>query len=163
MAVIADDPERLLPNASRPGRPFVHRHRVTLFERFDAPRPVGSGLMLQPTCMVVLAELGLLDEAIRHGSRIDRLFGKAGKRVVLDVHYAALKRQAAFGIGIHRASLFAILHEVMLRAGITVHSDHEITGSEIVGSRRALRFGTDRSAPFELIVDALGTRTPSDR
>lgn len=141
---------------------LLHRagHQVTLFERFDAPRPIGSGLMLQPTGMAVLAELGLLDKAIRHGSRIDRLFGKAGKRVVLDVHYSALKRQAAFGIGIHRASLFAILHEAMLRAGITVHTDHEITGSELVGARRTLCFGNERSAPFDLIVDALGTRTP---
>ncbi|TIS71130.1 MAG: FAD-dependent oxidoreductase, partial [Mesorhizobium sp.] len=24
-------------------------HRVTIFERFDEPKPVGSGLILQPT------------------------------------------------------------------------------------------------------------------
>ena len=32
---------------------LLHRdgHRVTLFERFDAPRPVGSGLMIQPTAL----------------------------------------------------------------------------------------------------------------
>ncbi|WP_313808703.1 NAD(P)/FAD-dependent oxidoreductase [Sphingobium sp.] len=141
---------------------LLHRagHRVTLFERFDAPRPVGSGLMLQPTGMAVLAELGLLDEAIRHGARIDRLFGKAGKRVVLDVAYAALKRQAAFGLGIHRASLFAILHDAVLRSGIAMRTDHEVTGSIIEGKRRSLSFTTGRSAPFDLIVDALGTRTP---
>lgn len=141
---------------------LLHRagHSVTLFERFDAPRPVGSGLMLQPTGMAVLAELGLLDEVKRHGSRIDRLFGKAGQRVVLDVHYAALKRQAAFGIGIHRASLFAILHDAVLRAGITVRTNHEITGSEAIGARRGLCLNGERSAPFDFVVDALGTRTP---
>jgi 2-polyprenyl-6-methoxyphenol hydroxylase-like FAD-dependent oxidoreductase len=40
---------------------LLHRdgHRVTLFERFEAPRPLGSGLMIQPTGMAVLDSLGL--------------------------------------------------------------------------------------------------------
>ncbi|MEC3949612.1 FAD-dependent oxidoreductase [Sphingobium sp. HWE2-09] len=103
---------------------LLHRagHHVTLFERFDTPRPIGSGLMIQPTGMAVLDQLGLLDEVLRRGSRIDRLFGKAGKRVVLDVHYAALRQRGTFGIGIHRASLFAILHEAVVKAGIIVHT-----------------------------------------
>ena len=65
---------------------MLHRagHQVTLFERFDAPRPIGSGLMLQPTGMAVLSELGLLPAVLGRGSRIDRLFGKAGNRVVVD-------------------------------------------------------------------------------
>ena len=58
---------------------LLHRsgHRVTMFERFDTPRPIGSGLMIQPTGMAVLAELGLLDDATRCGARIDRLREKA--------------------------------------------------------------------------------------
>lgn len=140
----------------------LHRagHRVTLFERFEAPRAVGSGLMLQPTGMAVLAELGLSGKAMAHGSRIDRLFGKAGPRTVLDVHYSALRRRA-FGVGIHRASLFAILYDAVQRAGITVRTDHEITASALVGARRVLTVnGGERTAPFDLVVDALGTRTP---
>lgn len=81
---------------------LLHRagNHVTLFERFERPRAIGSGLMIQPTGMAVLAELGLLHEVLHAGARINRLFGKAGKRVVLDVHYAALSKQDAFGIGI---------------------------------------------------------------
>lgn len=141
---------------------FLHRagHRVTLFERFEAPRPVGSGLMLQPTGMAVLAELGLLSDAIRHGARIDRLFGKAGKRVVLDVRYSALRQEGPFGIGIHRASLFGLLHQAVLNAGIAVHTGHEVSGSAADGARRTLCFRDGKSAPFDLVVDALGTRTP---
>ena len=60
-------------------------HRPVLFERFDAPRPIGSGLMIQPTGLAVLAELGLADRVLASGSRIDRLFGRAGERTVLDV------------------------------------------------------------------------------
>ncbi|HEX7743089.1 MAG TPA: FAD-dependent monooxygenase, partial [Sphingobium sp.] len=65
---------------------LLHRagHHVTLFERFDTPRPIGSGLMLQPTGMAVLSKMGLLDAVLARGARVDRLFGKAGKRIVLD-------------------------------------------------------------------------------
>jgi len=144
---------------------LLHRagHQVTLFERFEAPRPVGSGLMIQPTGMAVLAELGLRDEAIRYGARIDRLFGKAGKRVVLDVRYSALRRRTAFGIGIHRAGLFAMLHDSVLRSGIPVHTGHEVTGSTLLGTRRSLCFDGGTTGSFDLVVDALGTRTPLAR
>lgn len=142
---------------------LLHRagHQVTLFERFDTPRPIGSGLMIQPTGMAVLDQLGMLDDVLRRGSRIDRLFGKAEDRVVLDVHYAALRHRAMFGIGIHRASLFAILHEAVQRAGITVHTGRTLVDSEPVGAQRALRFADgETSIPYDLVVDALGTRTP---
>lgn len=142
---------------------LLHRlgHHVTLFERFETPQPIGSGLMLQPTGMAVLGKLGLLDAALARGARVDRLFGMAGKRVVLDVHYAALGRPGVFGIGIHRASLFAILHEAVLQLGIPIHSGRALAGSVRVGEKRALRFADgETSVPFDLVVDALGTRTP---
>lgn len=142
---------------------LLHRagHHVTLFERFDTPRPIGSGLMIQPTGMAVLARLGLLDAALARGARVDRLFGKAGKRVVLDVQYAALRRRGAFGIGIHRASLFTILHDAALRSGIAVHTGRTLVRSVPVGSKRALHFADGQtSRPYDLVVDALGTRTP---
>jgi len=136
-------------------------HQVTLFDRFETPRPIGSGLMIQPTGMAVLGQMGLLDQVVQAGSRIDRLFGKAGERVVLNVHYAALRHKGAFGIGIHRASLFRILHEAVLRSGITVHTGRALMDSEPVGTQRTLRFaGGDASVPYDLVVDALGTRTP---
>ena len=142
---------------------LLHRlgYQVTLFERFETPQAIGSGLMLQPTGMAVLGKLGLLDAALERGARVDRLFGKAGKRVVLDVHYAALGRPGVFGIGIHRASLFAILHEAVLRSGIPIHSGRALAGSALVGQKRALCFADGQtSVLFDLVVDALGTRTP---
>ena len=53
-------------------------HRVTLFERFEAPQPIGSGLMLQPTGLAVLKQLGLAEIALESGARVDRLIGQAG-------------------------------------------------------------------------------------
>ena len=66
-------------------------HLVTIFERFDEPKPVGSGLILQPTGLTVLADLGLLDDILALGSRIDWLHGADAKtgRTVRDVRYDA--------------------------------------------------------------------------
>jgi 2-polyprenyl-6-methoxyphenol hydroxylase-like FAD-dependent oxidoreductase len=134
--------------------------RVVLFERFDAPQPVGSGLMIQPTGLAVLAQLGLADQVRRAGMRIDRLFGKAGSRVVLDVSYAAMRSGGRFGIGIHRASLFDVLHDAVTAQGIRIRTGHTIVGSELAGGGRALRFEDGSiSESFDLIVDGLGTRS----
>jgi 2-polyprenyl-6-methoxyphenol hydroxylase-like FAD-dependent oxidoreductase len=92
--------------------------RVVLFERFDAPRPLGSGLMIQPTGLAVLARLGLADRVRREAARSNRLSGMAEGRVLLDVSYGAMTRGDRFGIGIHRASLFAALHDAVLLQGI---------------------------------------------
>ncbi len=145
---------------------LLHRdgHRVTVFERFDAATPIGSGLMLQPTGLAVLSALGLDGQAMRSGARIDRLFGQAGAagRTVLDVRYSALRREGLFGVGIHRAALFDILHGALIQAGIEVVTGHEAVRSEPhAGGRRSLTFANGRAAgPFDLVVDALGTRTP---
>lgn len=135
-------------------------HEIALFERFDAPRPLGSGLMIQPTGLAVLAALGLAEPVLRAGARVDRLHGVAGQRVVLDVHYKALKRPGLFGIGLHRASLFAALHDAVTARGITIHTGRNITGSRLEGGQRHLQFSDGESEAFDLVVDALGTWSP---
>lgn len=143
---------------------LLHRdgHRITLFERFEEARPLGSGLMLQPTGLAVLERLGLAASTLATGARVDRLFGVAAgsARTVLDVRYSALRRANAFGLGIHRAALFGVLHDAVRAAGIPIHSGSEVTGSEAEGGRRRLRFADDsRSPAFDLVVDALGARS----
>ncbi|MBM0168461.1 FAD-dependent oxidoreductase [Altererythrobacter sp. C41] len=138
-------------------------HRVTMFERFAAPRPIGSGLMIQPTGLAVLEQLGLADAAQQRGARIDRLIGQAepAGSVVLNVRYAALGSPLAFGIGIHRASLFALLHDAVSAAGVPIVTGRTVTDSILDGTKRHLRFADGEIAgPFDLVVDALGTRTP---
>ena len=137
-------------------------HRVTMFERFDAPAPIGSGLMIQPTGLAVLRALGLDGALIERSARIVRLFGQADGRTVLDVSYATLARRGLCGFGVHRATLFAVLYDAVTAAGIPMETGRAIAGSEVAaGNRRRLVFadGTS-SAAFDLIVDSLGTRTP---
>ena len=137
-------------------------HQVTLFDRFAEPQAVGSGLMIQPTGLAVLRELGLAERIMTEGARIDRLYGRVGKRVVLDVGYAALRGASpAFGIGIHRASLFATLFDAVRDAGLAVQAGRAICGSSQSGTRRSLSFEDGAvSEAFDLVIDALGTRSP---
>lgn len=142
---------------------LLHRdgHRVRLFERFNAPQPIGSGLMIQPTGRSVLRELGLDLQLANRSARIERLFGQAADRTVLDVRYTALASDTAFGLGVHRAALFDILFQAVRAAAIPIETDRTVSTSEMDGSRRRLRFADGTAAgPFDLVVDALGTRSP---
>ncbi|MEZ5842441.1 MAG: NAD(P)/FAD-dependent oxidoreductase [Hyphomicrobiaceae bacterium] len=124
---------------------YAHRlgHQVTVVERFAAPRPVGSGLLLQPTGLTVLADLGLADAIMDLGQRIDRLAGADtdNDRVVLDVAY----RGGRFGLAVHRAALFNVLYDAVVAAGIEI-----VTSCEVSGIRR-------RSAGLSLFTSGGGT------
>jgi 2-polyprenyl-6-methoxyphenol hydroxylase-like FAD-dependent oxidoreductase len=138
---------------------YLHRagHRVTLFERFETPHPVGSGLMMQPTGLAVMDDLGLHRQIAALGAPIDRLIGNDARtgRVVLDVKYAALPR-AGRGLGTHRAALFNVLYEAVLAAGIPLRTGFTVTGRD----GGFVLNGTRREGPFELIVDTLGAGSP---
>ena len=139
-------------------------HDVSLFERFQEPHPVGSGLMIQPTGLAGLHAMGLDGKILAAGSRIDRLFGQSALsgRTVLDVRYAALGRRECFGIGMHRAALFEVLYRAVQAAGIPIATGRTIVAAPpAAGSRRDLAFADGgRAGPFDLVVDALGTGSP---
>jgi salicylate hydroxylase len=144
---------------------FLHRegHRVSVFERFPVPKPIGSGLMLQPTGLAVLAELGLAERVLARGRRIDRMFGRVlpSRRVVLDLHYRSLAPDA-FGLAVHRATLFEPLFDAVTRDGIAIETGRTVTGvARMAGGRGRLVFENgDSAGPFDLVVDALGMRSP---
>ena len=78
------------------------------------------------------------------------------------MRYSALGKRTGFGIGIHRSTLFALLHDAVITEGIAVETRCAVVGSETAsdGGRCLLLEGRRRVGPFDLIVDALGTRTP---
>ena len=146
---------------------LLHRagHRVRIFDRFESPRPLGSGLIIQPTGLGVLRDLGLLNQALLLGARIDRLFGRVlpSKRVVLDVRYSALG-VGWHGVAMHRAALFGLLHRAAVQAGIEVSAGIEIEAFERTDRGVMLRAKHEvEIGRFDLIVDALGTHSPLAR
>jgi len=132
--------------------------RVTVFDKLERPAPIGSGLILQPVGMAVLAKLGVAGRARDLGARIDRLLGRAKPtdRVVLDVRYSALD-STSHGIGVHRGALFEILHDAAVKAGVNFETRREVRS---VKDRRFLFANGAESAPFHLLIDALGVRSP---
>lgn len=103
-------------------------HAVTLFERVPAPGPVGAGVLIQPTGMRVLRQLGLLERALAAGSRIERLYGENHRgRVVLDLGYADLA-PGLFGLGLARGALFSALWDAAHADGVEVRTGVEIEG-----------------------------------
>lgn len=135
-------------------------HRVTLFERFAAPKPVGAGLMLQPTGLACLARLGLDRAAIAQGEVIQRIWGEtvSGTRI-FNIAYAELG-STVFGLAIHRAALFGLLYDKVCALGVPLVTDTEVAASRSVeGGRLLIDAAGGEHGPFDLVVDGTGMRS----
>lgn len=129
-------------------------HDVTLIERFAQPRPLGSGLVIQPVGLAVLDRIDAGEEARRLSSPIARMLGHAaGGRKALDVSYPS----HAPGRGIHRAALFGLLWDRVEALGLAVVTGAEALAAPRDGARRRIQLADGRSlGPFDLVVDASG-------
>ncbi len=136
-------------------------HQVEILERYDRPAPVGSGLLMQPTGLTVLDDLGLFETIRPLGSRIDRLHGADARsgRTVLDVRYDAAPG-GRYGLAVQRAALFGTLHDAVLAAGIPIRTGLPLAGSVHKGARTGLVAATgDIVGVYDLVVDASGARS----
>lgn len=134
--------------------------RVTVFDKLEAPRPLGSGLILQPVGLHALDALGAGARIRELGAPIKRLHGKSGERVVLDVRYDALGADAPTGVAVHRGALFQVLYDAARDAGAGMEAGREV----IAASNGRLIFADGaQSARFDLVIDALGARSPLSR
>lgn len=131
-------------------------HAVTVFERFAEPRPIGAGLLLQPTGLAVLAALGLGEAALAGGGKVAGLEAKtAGGRTVLDLRYADL-HPAAHGLGIRRSLLFDLLHHRLKGTPARLLTGRTITAIEQGG---VIDERGDREGPFDLVIVADGAHS----
>lgn len=137
-------------------------HRVTVYERFESPQPVGSGLLLQPTGLAVLDRLGLAEHVARKGAPVRRLYGENSRGArVLDARYGDLRIQGVFGVGLKRSALFDALFQAAVIADISFETGRDVAGFSEDRPRLRLEFadGT-RSRPHDLVVDCMGVATP---
>ena len=134
-------------------------HEVTVFERVTKPGPVGAGFLLQPSGLQVLWRMGLLEPVLRHGARVDRLFGDTPcGRAVMDMRYAGLDRRL-HGVGLQRGALFSILDSAWPGRARALHAGREIVAVD--HARGLLRDARGEvHGPYDLVVvaDGAGSR-----
>jgi salicylate hydroxylase len=143
---------------------FLHRagHIVSLFDQFVQPKPLGSGLLIQPSGQHVLRQLGVLDVITAKAAPVTRLSGvnvRNGKRA-LDMEFGNLGADA-MALGIHRASLFQCLLDAVNTQGITVHSGCVFVAANIANERVRPQFASNIDfGTFDLLIDASGGHSP---
>jgi salicylate hydroxylase len=139
---------------------LLHRdgYDVTLFDQFSQPKPLGSGLLIQPSGQSVLARLGLLDCIRQVAAPVTGLNGidvVNGKRA-LDMAYRYIDN-GVHALGIHRASLFDVLFDAVTSAGIRIRTECHLFGAEVKGNRVFPHFnGNNGTDSFDLMIDATG-------
>ena len=130
-------------------------HEVTVFDQFDQPRPVGSGLAIQPIGQAALDTVGAADLTRTKGNMITRMLGHVvpSGRHVLDVSYDQKQR----GLAIHQASLFDALFVAAKTRNIFLQSSAAIVSI----TNRGLTTADGRGfGPFDLVIDSAGKESP---
>lgn len=131
-------------------------HDVTVFERFAETRPLGAGLLLQPSGQLALGRLGVLDAARQWGAPVQRLYGRTtGGRTVMDLRYAKLGKDVQ-GLGLHRAALHKALADGMIASGAKVVLGFEVAKIKDANAPRVVARDGRTEGPFDLVVDCAG-------
>ena len=135
-------------------------HEVVLFERADECKAVGAGFLLQPSGMMVLKELGILDEVLGHAAKVDRLHVlDADGDTLLDLSYGEIGEES-FGAGLHRPVLLHHLLKAMNEAGVNVCWGWEIEEVSRAENRWTLQSADGKECGgFDLLVVADGARS----
>ena len=132
-------------------------HAVTVFERVPEPKPVGAGITLQPTGQAALRRLGVLDEVVARGARLDRLTCiRANRRPLVDLPYAEID-PGLYGLGTHRGNLFRTLFGALQSSGAVVRCGVAVTATEVDARGRWLICERERLGPFDLVIAADGS------
>ena len=122
-------------------------HEVTIIERYATAKPLGAGLLIQPTGLAILSCLGIDHKIIDLGAPIRHLDGRTHKgRIIFDLNYELLGPQI-FGLGVHRAALFQVLFDNASAKGTSFQNDceintfHEYADGKVSVSGKSVDFG----------------------
>lgn len=136
------------------------QHEVTIIEKATVMENVGAGILLQPAGLAVFEHLGILDDALKLGCRVNGLEGKlASGHLLVNSHYREVAPHC-FGLGIHRASLCHVLMQNLQQSGMYRQSIHWHMGTEIsqiipFGQRMQLLGKTINQQQFMQTYDAV--------
>jgi 2-polyprenyl-6-methoxyphenol hydroxylase-like FAD-dependent oxidoreductase len=132
---------------------------VTVIEQEDDPRPVGAGIWLQHMGQQVLDRLGLLDDlraASRTVARVD--IRTSTGRPLLAMAYDDVPGEVP-ALGVHRGTLFTLLHEAVLARGVPVELGVPVTGVRPVAGGLAVETAHGDHGTYDLVVGCDGSRS----
>ncbi|HEX9448487.1 MAG TPA: NAD(P)/FAD-dependent oxidoreductase, partial [Dongiaceae bacterium] len=137
-------------------------HKVVVHERFATSRPLGSGLMIQPTGLVALDRLGLRAAIEGLGHRIERLHGTTtAGRTIFDLGYGSLGSDW-YAVAVHRAALHNALWRGFEQSGAGFEAGCDVAAVEEVaaGGVRLIDRQGRRTPTYDLVIDGAGSRSP---
>lgn len=134
--------------------------RATVFERAEALRPVGAGIVVQMNAAVALRRIGLCDAVVAEGERAEQtlILDSTGARITA-VDVRSLQEELAIPmVAMHRARLQAVLRahagpEEAVRLGVSV------TGFEDDGARVTVTLSNGETVSGDVLVGADGLRS----
>ncbi|BCW90714.1 FAD-dependent urate hydroxylase [Alphaproteobacteria bacterium SO-S41] len=135
-------------------------HHVTVYERYERSKPIGSGLMIQPVGLAALGRMGLRERIETLGARIGGIHGVTDRGVtVFDLAYGELD-PSFYAVAVHRAALQGTLWDAFAASGADFVPACEIAAIKEDGGRAAL-IGADGAviAHADLALDASGSRS----
>ncbi|MEP6343322.1 MAG: NAD(P)/FAD-dependent oxidoreductase [Maricaulaceae bacterium] len=136
-------------------------HTVDIFDKFETPSPIGSGLVIQPVGQAVLKDLGCLEAVLAKSAPIYTMHGTESSSgiSVLHVDYGP-ENGDVFGLGIHRGTLFQILFDHLQTLRVNLIPSSHITKSSVNAQGRHVETQTQTHGPYDLIIDASGAHSP---
>jgi len=135
-------------------------HRVTIYERVPEPAAIGAGILLQPTGLAVLAQLGLLDAVAARGAPVHALSCRtATGRTLFHLRYERLA-VGLHGLGMHRGALYEALLAGVRAAGVELRCGVEVDAITDGGPRaRVTGAGGASAGVHDLVIVADGARS----
>lgn len=139
---------------------FLKTHfDVTLFEREEVSKPLGAGIMLQPSGLAILKKLNLHDSIIKRGVYINGFSGvNTNGKVDFDISFEK-HNSRIYGLGVQRGSVFYELLQAVNDSNIKF-----ITGADIINYSEKCKLVTLKSAKdsfgeFDFVVVANGAKS----
>lgn len=133
---------------------------LVVLEQADDPQPVGAGIWLQHLGQQVLDRLGLLAPLRERSREVDHVDVRTWTgRPLLDLRYADVPGSVP-ALGVHRGTLFSLLHDEVRRRGVRVETGVAVTGVRPTPGGMAVETATGDHGTYDLVVGADGSRSP---
>ncbi|MBC7604214.1 MAG: FAD-dependent monooxygenase [Ramlibacter sp.] len=128
-------------------------HRVRVIDKFSKPDSIGAGILIQPSGIAAMRVLGIDEEILSHGARVNHLYGVTRRRwPIVNIKYDDWQA-GSFGVGLHRGVLFNALWRLAHEAGAQSQTGQDVcdlaalkAGHDLVviadGCRSSLRVQT---------------------